>query len=76
MLRTVEGVFREGRVELDEVPTDADGARVLVTFLSSREQIRLQNYGITPEQATEARWRFASVSEDWDCPEMDVYNEL
>jgi hypothetical protein len=76
MLRTVEGVFREGRVELDEVPTDADGVRVLVTFLSSPEQIRLQDYGITPEQAAEARRRFASISEDWARPEMDVYDEL
>ncbi|MCP4674480.1 MAG: hypothetical protein GY854_02975 [Deltaproteobacteria bacterium] len=31
---TIEGVFRNGRVELREKPDSADGKRVLVTFLS------------------------------------------
>jgi hypothetical protein len=33
MLTTVEGIYRHGRVELEELPPDAEGARVLVTFL-------------------------------------------
>ena len=33
MLQTVEGVFRNGKVELTETPVGVDDARVLVTFL-------------------------------------------
>ncbi|MBV9848216.1 MAG: hypothetical protein JO250_00875 [Armatimonadetes bacterium] len=34
MLTTVEGIYKEGKVELTEVPKDVQVARVLVTFLS------------------------------------------
>ncbi|NUQ61449.1 MAG: hypothetical protein HUU20_03110 [Pirellulales bacterium] len=35
MLRSIEGVFREGRIELlEEPPADAEG-KVIVTFLST-----------------------------------------
>lgn len=76
MLRTVEGIFRDGRVELEEVPSGLDGTRVLVTFLSRPEQILLQEHGITSDAAAEARWRFGPIAEDWERPEMDVYDEL
>jgi hypothetical protein len=33
MLRTVEGMFRDGRVELQEIPENIEIARVIVTFL-------------------------------------------
>ena len=33
MLTAVEGVFRNGRVELRETPNDIEEARVVVTFL-------------------------------------------
>ncbi|MFY9822877.1 MAG: hypothetical protein WAM82_15965 [Thermoanaerobaculia bacterium] len=33
MLTTVEGVFRDGHVELREAPPVVEGARVIVTFL-------------------------------------------
>jgi|CXWL01.1.fsa_nt_gi hypothetical protein len=33
MLVTIEGVYRSGRVELDEAPEAGTEARVLVTFL-------------------------------------------
>ena len=31
--KTVEGIYRDGKVELLETPPDVDGARVIVTFL-------------------------------------------
>lgn len=38
MLKTVEGIYREGLVELTERPEDIHGeAKVLVTFLSQSE---------------------------------------
>ena len=33
MLTTIEGVYRDGRVELSETPEDAEERPVLVTFL-------------------------------------------
>jgi hypothetical protein len=36
MLKTIDGVYRDGKVELTEVPADVhDETRVLVTFLIS-----------------------------------------
>jgi hypothetical protein len=35
MLRVVEGIFRDGRVELREVPENVHEARVTVTFLAT-----------------------------------------
>lgn len=35
MLKTVEGVYQMGRVELDETPRDVRQSRVLVTFLEN-----------------------------------------
>ena len=33
MLKTVEGTFRNGKIELAEVPTEITRSRVLVTFV-------------------------------------------
>lgn len=35
MLTTVEGVFRDGRIELGETPENIQEARVIVTFLET-----------------------------------------
>ncbi len=36
MLKSVEGVYRDGKVELFETPDDLEEARVIVTFLPAR----------------------------------------
>ncbi|HET6883395.1 MAG TPA: hypothetical protein VFI31_24810 [Pirellulales bacterium] len=75
MLNSIEGVFRDGRVELLEpVPPNA-GGRVIVTFLSPTG-VDLRQRGIDEEQAADLRRRLAPFSEDWDRPEMDVYDAL
>jgi hypothetical protein len=38
MLTTVEGTYRDGKVELNEQPAVRDGSRVIVTFLSPEVQ--------------------------------------
>lgn len=74
MLRTVEGVFRGGVVELREAPDGAsDGTPVLVTFLR-QPPISLADRGIGPEGAAELRARLASFADEWDSPEMDIYD--
>lgn len=35
MLTTIEGVYKNGRIELSETPAQTEEARVLVTFLPS-----------------------------------------
>ncbi len=74
MLKTVEGVYRDGKIELAEQPVDVKEARVIVTFLPNAAA-RKQPPDFTPEELAELRWRFQSFAEDWERPEMDVYND-
>ena len=39
MLTRVEGIYKEGKVELTEFPKDVQVARVLVTFLSADKDV-------------------------------------
>jgi uncharacterized membrane-anchored protein len=72
MLRSVEGVYRDGKVELLETPDNVDGARVIVTFLSRTVDLVAQ--GVDEAQATDLRSRLKAFAEDWERPEMDAYN--
>jgi len=75
MLNTIEGAYRDGKIELSEVPKNVcDGASVIVTFLEPRF-IDLQARGIDASQAAELRTRLATFAEDWDSPVMDIYND-
>ena len=74
MFTSVKGVYRQGKVELSEVPTNVgDEARVIVTFLGSGA-IDLQARGFDEAQAAQLRAQLASFAEDWDSPEMDIYD--
>ena len=75
MLKSVEGVYRKGQIELVEAPGDVrDETRVIVTFLQSGT-IDLRARGIDEAQAAELRARLAPFAEDWNSPEMDVYDD-
>lgn len=76
MVRSVEGVYRNGKVELLETPPDVTDARVIVTFLSPPGPIDLPERGISPGQAADLRSRLASFAEDWQRPDMDVYDAV
>ena len=76
MLQAVEGVYRDGKVELLEMPDGVKEARVIVTFLPAQGPIDLRALGISEEQAAEIRGRFGAAAEDWDRPKIDVYNDL
>jgi hypothetical protein len=74
MLTSVEGVYRNGRVELIENPGDVpEGTWVIVTFVSS-DNIDLEPQGINKEQAKTLRASLAPFSDDWDSPEMSIYD--
>ena len=75
MQSTARGYYRNGRIELIEVPEGvAEDVEVVVTFLQPGHEC-LTSLGITPEQAAEFRWGLGAGIEDWDSPEMDVYND-
>jgi hypothetical protein len=75
MLKTIEGIYRNGKIELVEIPDNVpDEARVIVTFLEPK-LIDLQSRGIDEAQAAELRSRLTTFAEDWNSPEMDIYND-
>ncbi|HEY7307896.1 MAG TPA: hypothetical protein VH643_00915 [Gemmataceae bacterium] len=76
MLKAVEGIYREGKIELLEPPPDVKEARVVVTFLPVEGGIDLRARGISEAEAAELRSRWGAAGEDWDRPEMDVYGDL
>ena len=74
MLRSIEGVYRDGKIELTELPGDVqDETRVIVTFLETT-RIDLQARGINEAQAAELRAQLGTFAEEWDSPEMELYN--
>ena len=87
MLQTVEGIYRDGKVELLEAPSASEGVRVIVTFLNAPAELNnstdesvssvdLARRGISSEQAADLRSRLQSFAEDWERPEMGIYDEL
>lgn len=75
MLRSVEGIYRNGKIELAEIPSNVDeNTRVIVTFLADGP-INLAELGISEAQAGDLRARLRTFMEDWDRPEMDIHND-
>jgi len=74
MLKSVEGVYRDGKVELTECPGDVHNeTRVIVTFLET-SHIDLQARGIDEAQAATLRAQLGSFVEEWDSPDMALYD--
>jgi hypothetical protein len=75
MFKSIEGIYRNGKIELVQLPNDVrDGTHVIVTFLE-RGPIDLRVRGIDEAHAADLRARLATFAEDWDSPEMDIYDE-
>ena len=75
MLKTIEGIYRDGKIELSDMPSDVHGnAHVIVTFLEPHS-IDLRARGINEAHAAELRARLAAFAEDWDSPEMEIYDD-
>lgn len=52
MLRSVEGIYHDGKIELVEPAPDGAEGRVIVTFLSLAD-VDLRKRGIAPAQAAD-----------------------
>jgi len=74
MLASVAGIYRDGKIELAELPPAiAEETPVIVTFLTPG-YVDLRERGIDERQAAELRTRYTAFAEDWDAPEMDFYD--
>jgi hypothetical protein len=76
MVKSVEGICRNGKVELAEPLAEAEGSRVIVTWVRSGEPVDLRERGVDESQAADLRHRLTAFGEDWDRPEMAAYDEL
>ena len=76
MLKSIEGIYRDGQIELSEAPDDIQEARVIVTFLTDAGAVDLRKRGIDESQAESLRGRLSAFAEDWERPEMEAYDAL
>ncbi len=74
MLKSIEGIYRHGRVELSEMPLKMyEPTYVIVTFFESKT-INLQTRNIDKRYAADLRYRLSTFAEDWEKPEMNIYD--
>lgn len=74
MQTSVEGVYRNGQVELTQLPDNIpDETRVIVTFVQPN-QIDLRSCGIDQAQAEVLRANLSTFADDWNSPEMSIYD--
>jgi hypothetical protein len=76
MVKSVEGIYRNGKVEVVEPLAEAEGSRVIVTWVHPGESVDLRERGIEEPQAADLRRRLTPFAEDWDRAEMAAYDEL
>jgi hypothetical protein len=72
MLKCVEGVYRNGEVELLESPPNVTEARVIVTFLEHSPP----SPSLSPDELAELRGKLAAWEDDWNAPGMEAYDAL
>ena len=75
VLTSIEGIYKDGKVELAEVPEDVREARVIVTFLPVTASHPTLSK-LTPQEIEEMRWRLQAFEEDWNAPGMEAYDDM
>ena len=74
MLTAIQGIYRDGKIQLTEAPRHVhDNTPVIVTFLTSGN-INLAVRGIDEPHAADLRTRLTTFAEEWNSPEMDIYD--
>ncbi|NES99237.1 MAG: hypothetical protein F6K62_05475 [Sphaerospermopsis sp. SIO1G2] len=69
MLQAIEGIYKDGKVELKELPSDISESLVIVTFLKSEKnqrQHQVMQFGMFSgnNQSTEADFEIAEFHGD------------
>ena len=73
-MTSVQGIYREGKVELTEAPQGIHGPTpVIVTFLNGGP-VDLRALGMNEQQAADLRARLSTFAADWNSPAMDAYD--
>ena len=75
MLQSLEGIYRNGKVELREKPRGLRKTRVIVTFLPEQRTPATQPK-LSRREAAELRAKLASWEKDWDAPGMEAYDTV
>lgn len=75
MLKSVEGVYRAGKIKLLDMPKNVNKAKVIVTFIPE-QRIDLRERGIDKTHALHLRARLKAFAQDWKRPDMNAYDEL
>jgi uncharacterized UPF0146 family protein len=74
MLTTVEGIYRDGRIDLKNLPNNvAEESKVIVTFVESND-VDLAAHDIDKSQAEALRNSLVTFADDWNSLEMSVYD--
>lgn len=74
MLTSIQGIYRKGKVILNNIPLEmAEDTPVIVTFIGTNP-IELKEHNISETQASDLLGRLAAFAEEWNSPEMNVYN--
>src|SRR5580704_6878204 len=60
VIKSVEGIYRDGKVDLVEPLTEAEGSREILTWVHPAEPVDLSERGIDRSQAADLRHRLAA----------------
>lgn len=71
MLTSVEGVFRDGRIELREAPPVVEEARVIVTFLPESSE----SGAVSLRPTSEANRRMLGLLQAWKAEPLTAEEE-
>lgn len=74
---TIEGVYHNGTIDLSEPPPVEGDVTVLVTFLTlkpGQTSDETDPHQRDTSQAADLRRRLRTFTEEWDSPEMEVYD--
>lgn len=81
MMTSIQGVYRDGKVDLLEPPANVgDGTQIIVTFVGTLTSdggtvVDLPSRGMDTRQAADLRGRLATFAADWNEPTLDVYDD-
>ena len=74
MLTSVRGIYRKGQIKFREMPQNIEEeTNVIITFISP--SVNLKERGIDEKQAQLLRTQLSAFAEDWDSPEMSIYDD-
>jgi hypothetical protein len=76
MLTRVEGIYRNGRIELEQLPVNVpEETKAIVSFIEAEEEgVDLSTYGIDETEVESLLANLAPFAEDWNSPEMSIYD--